>query len=215
MDLLRISRIILLICRFYVISIPVGGMFVIGLPMLLNYSLVNIFIFGIPWVIIWGNFAYECCIAAYFFPGYFFIICYYLKIRLNSLRNRIEILLKNKRKAPLKVRITKIKQILEEHNKLCQKIYGYNKYWKKYLSLNYLVFLGVICILSYVVFISTQVKWFLRIEYAIILSGHILLLMIETYSASSVSHFNHVLYRDLLSICAKDSLFTFVKFKVK
>jgi len=214
MDLLRKSRIALTICSFYVLSIPVCGMFVIGLWMLLNYSLVNFFVFGIPWVIIWGNFAYECCITTYFFPGYFFIICYHLKLRLNSIRNRIQILLKNETRCTLKVRIFTIKRFLTEHNVLCQQIDGYNKYWGKYLTLNYSVILSVICILSFVVCISWEVKWFLRIEYSIILSAHILLLTIETYSASSVSYLNHMLYLDLLSVSAKDRYLIFTKLKV-
>ncbi len=43
-------------------------------------------------------------------------------------------------------------------------------------------------------------KWYLRFEFIIVLSAHILLALVLTYFASSISHFNDVLYRDLNSI---------------
>ncbi len=45
LDLLRKSRIVLMICCVYVLTITAGS--VIGLPMALNYSLVNWLLFGI------------------------------------------------------------------------------------------------------------------------------------------------------------------------
>jgi hypothetical protein len=212
LDLLRISGIVLRICSFYCLSISVGATFIIGITTFLNYSLVNFIIFGIPWSIIFGIFAYKASMSAYYFSGYFSIMCYYLKQRLNSIRKRLEIMPKS---LSSDEKILRISRILDEHNDICQQIFHYNKYWKKFLTLNYSIFLLIICILSYVVFISPELKWPLRLEYSIILSAHLLFLFVTTYSASTVSHFNLILNRDLHSFCSEKHLTIDNKFKVR
>jgi hypothetical protein len=42
-----------------------------------------------------------------------------------------------------------------------------------------------------------------------------LLLLVITYSASTVSHFNEVIFRDLYSVCVKNRFPVAVKFKVR
>jgi len=114
---------------------------------------------------------------------------------------------------PVRGRLSTIKRFLEDHNHLCQQIDSYNKFWQKYLTMSYSIFLFLVCFLSYVVFIS-PIKWFLRLEYSLVLSAHILLLIIITYSASSVSHFNHILFRDLNSVYVRNNFPIDIKFKV-
>jgi hypothetical protein len=108
-----------------------------------------------------------------------------------------------------------IRRLLEEHNDLCQQISNYNKYWKKYLTIAYSIFLSIICVLTYVTLIYSGLKWFLRIEYLVILSAHSLLIYIITYSAASISDFNLILYKDLHSICAKNCFPIDIKIKVR
>ncbi len=107
-----------------------------------------------------------------------------------------------------------IRRLLRDHNNLCKQIDEYNQYWKKYLTLTYFMFVFLVCFLSYGLFISS-VKWFSRIEYSVILSGHILLLTIITYSASTVSHFNEIIFRDLYSVCVENRFPISIKLKVR
>jgi hypothetical protein len=214
MNLLKMSRIVLMICCSYVILIPVGCMIVIALALGLNYSFINFMVYGISWTIIWTIACYNCCKAAYHFPGYFFIVCYHLKLCLISIEKRFKYLRNYSKRLPMKWKISMIRRLLRDHNNLCKQIDEYNEYWKKYLTLTYLIFVTAACFLSYVAFIS-PIKWYLRIEYSIILSAHILLLLIITYSAASVSDFNEIILRDLYSVCVRDRFPTSFKLKVR
>jgi hypothetical protein len=215
MDLLRKSRIVLMICCFYASTITAGFVFIIGIPMALNYSLVNWLLFGITWTTIWGIWLCNACMAAFYYPGYFFIVCYYLKLRLNSIRIKLNIIRNKSKSLPTNEKILMIRRLLEEHNDLCQQISNFNKYWKKYLSIAYSIFLSIICVLTYVTLIYPGLKLFLRLEYIISLSGHLLLIFIITYSASSVSHYNLILCEDLHSFYAKNSFPIVIKIKVR
>ncbi len=215
MDLLRKSRILLMVCCVFNISITAGAVAIFVLTFGLNYSLAHFFLFGNSWTTIWGIWCFNVCIPIYYFGGYFFIICYHLKQRLNSIRIRLNIIRIKSKSLISNEKILMIRKLLKQHNELCQRIYWYNKYWKKYLTIFYLVFLTIICILSYVVLISSGLKWFLRIEYAAVLSAHSLLIFIITYSASSVSHFNLILYRDFCSFNVENYLPIDIKMKVK
>jgi hypothetical protein len=138
MNFLKISTIILTILSFKCASISVGAILVIRIPMYLNYSLANFIIFGIPWITIFAIYAYKGSMSAYYFSGYFSIICYYFKQCLTSIRKRLEIIIKRMMRNQ---KISWISQLLEKHNGLCEQIHCYNKYWKKYLTINYSIFL--------------------------------------------------------------------------
>ncbi len=214
MDFLRKSRIVLMICCVYVLTINAGAVFVFGAPMALIYSLTDILLFGITWTTIWMVWCYNACTVAYYYPGYFFIVCYYLKLRLNSIRIRLNVIRSKSKSLPINEKILMIRRLLEDHNDICQQISNYNIYWRKYLSITYSIFLSVICILTYVALIYSGLKWFMRIEYLIVLSAHLLLIFIITFSASIVSDYNLILYKDLHSICAENWFPIDVKIKV-
>jgi hypothetical protein len=188
--------------------------FVFGAPMALIYSLTDILLFGITWTTIWMVWCYNACTVAYYYPGYFFIVCYYLKLRLNSIRIRLNVIRSKSKSLPINEKILMIRRLLEDHNDICQQISNYNIYWRKYLSITYSIFLSVICILTYVALIYSGLKWFMRIEYLIVLSAHLLLIFIITFSASIVSDYNLILYKDLHSICAENWFPIDVKIKV-
>jgi hypothetical protein len=204
-----------MICCFYVFTITAGAVVVIGLPMALNYGLVNWLLFGISWTTFWGIWSYNITKIIYFFAGYYFTVCYHLKQRLNSIRIRLNIIRNKSKILTTKMKISMLRRLSEEHNDLCQQISNYNKYWKKYLTIAYSIFLSITCVLTYVTLIYSGLKWFLRIEYLIILSAHLLLIYIITYSAASVSDINLILYKDLHSICAKNCFPINIKIKVR
>jgi hypothetical protein len=198
----------------YVISITIGCSAAFGLAFGLNYNLSNFVVFGFSWTIIWGVWCYHSCEAIYYFPGYFFIICYHLKQRLSSIEKRLKNFIKYSKHSSMKSKISMIRCLLRDHNNLCKQIDEYNQYWKKYLTLTYLIFVFLVCFLLYIVFIS-PVKWFVRIECSVALSGHILLLTIITYSASTVSHFNEIIFRELYSLCVINRFPISIKLKVR
>jgi hypothetical protein len=209
------SRIILITCCVYILTITAGVLSVFGLAFALNYSLANFYLFGISWTIIWGIWTYTGCITLHYFPAYFLIICNHLKQRLNSIRIRLNDIRNKSKDLTLNEKVLMIGSLLGEHNDLCQNIYCYNKYWQKYLTITYSIFLTINCILTYIVFISSRLNSFLRIEYAIVLSSHLLLIFIITFSATIVSDFNLILFKDMHSFCAKNnSLPIDIKMKV-
>jgi hypothetical protein len=214
MNLLKLSRNVLIICFVYAVSINAGCIACIGLIVILSYSLGNILVFGIPWTIIWGIWSYHTSKVDFYFPGYFFIICYHLKIRLTSIEKRLKNFVYYSKRFSMRAKISTIRRLLRDHNNLCQQIDEYNEYWKKYLTLTYLIFVSSACFALYAVFLS-PVKWFVRIQYLIVLSAIVLLLMIITYSASSVSHFNEIIFRDLYSVCVRNSFPISFKLKVR
>jgi hypothetical protein len=170
-------------------------------------------VYGISWAIIWSIGAYHTSKAAFHFSGYFFIICYYLKLRLSFIDKRLKNFMKYSKGFPLKLKISIIRCLLRDHNNLRKQIHEYNQYWKKYLTLTYLIFISVSCFVSYVLFIS-PIKWYLQIECSITLSAHILLFII-TYSASTVSHFNEIIFRDLYSVYVRNRFPISIKLKVR
>jgi hypothetical protein len=198
----------------YVISTTISCSAVFGLTFGLNYNLSNFLVFGISWTIIWCVYCYYATEAVYHFPGYFFIICYHLKVRLNAIEKRLENFIKYSKHSSMRSKISMIRRLLKDHNNLCKQIDEYNQYWKKYLTLTYLMFVFLVCFLSYGLFISPT-KWYVRIEYSVVLWGHILLLMIITYSASTVSHFNEIIFRDLYSVCVVNRFPISIKLKVR
>ena len=198
----------------YVISVTFGYMAIIALVMGLNYSLFDFIVYGISWTIIWGIWCYHSTLAAFYFPGYFFIICYHLKLCLSSIEKRLKNFMKYSKHSSLTLKISMIRRLLRDHNNLCKQIDEYNQYWKKYLTLTYIIFVSLVCFLTYGAFI-TPIKWFLRIEYSVVLSAHILLVLIITYSASTVSHFNQIIFRDLYSVCVINRFPISIKLKVR
>jgi len=194
-------------------SVTFGCSSVYAIVTTLNYDFVDFLLFGLTWILISLIWCYHCCIVAYYFPGYFFIVCYYLKLRLKTFVKRLKIFKTSVKRYPNMAKLLKVKLLLEEHNDLCKQIHHYNKYWKKYLSLTLPIFILLICFLSYLVFIAPM-DWFLRLNFIIILSAHILLVLIITYCAFTVSYFNEILFKEFYTIFVKSNFFLFIKLKV-
>jgi hypothetical protein len=211
-DLLLRSKIVLMISRYIIQSIAIGC-FLVGILTMLFYDIYDMILYGISWVIIWTILCYYAGFAIYWPPGYFFIVCYYLKQRLTSFQTKVKIFSQRMNSLSMKTKSFLIKGFVKEHNELCQQIFNYNKFWRKYLTITLTIFVLLICFLIYLIFIAPM-KWYLRFELSIVLSGHLLLVFIVTYSASTISHFNSVIVRDLYSICFNAKVPILIKFKV-
>jgi hypothetical protein len=205
MKLMKRSKIILFICHKYIYSIILGAIIVGFIATGFNYSVYDFCVFGILWMILWTIWALLISHAQYWPPGYYSIICYYLKLRINAFRFKLNNFKTASGQPSLKIGSNFIQNILREHNNLCIKISEYNKYWKIYLTISILLYIVIICYLSYLIFIA-RLDLVFRIELLIVLSAHLLLLFIITYSASSISHYNRVLFCDLYSFCVKNKL---------
>jgi hypothetical protein len=167
-----------MISCFYVISTYVGCFAVIGLVVVLNYSLANFLVFRFSWIIIWSIWSYYANKADFYFPGYFFITCYHLKLRLSSTEKRLKNFMKYSKHSSMRSKISTISRLLRDHNNFCKQIDEYNQYWKKYLTLTYIIVLSVVLFIFilYFIFIS-PIKWFARIKFSLVLSAHLLLIL--------------------------------------
>ncbi len=206
---------ILIFCCSYIWTILVGSLGLFAVPYALNYTLTNFLLFGIFWIIIWLIWGYNVCAGSYYFPGYFFIVCYHLKQRLNSIKIRLNIIRNKSKKFNPNEKLLTITTLLREHNDICEQISNYNKYWRKYLTITYSIYLSIICILSYDTLINSKLKWSLRSEFGIVLLAHFLLIFIITYSASTVSHFNLIIYRSLNSFWVENYVHFPIAIRIK
>jgi hypothetical protein len=164
MNLLKLSRIVLTICRSYVSTTTAGCIALTLITTGSNYSLTNLLVFKISCTIFWGIWCYNACKSFYYFPEYFFIVCYHLKLHFSSIEKRHKYFIKSSKRYSMTSKISMIRLMLRDHNNLCKQIYVYNQYWKKYLTIFYLLIVFLVCFITYVVFIS-PIKWFVRIEY--------------------------------------------------
>jgi uncharacterized membrane protein YesL len=138
-----------------------------------------------------------------------------LKQRLNSIKIRLNIIRNKSKKFNPNEKLLTITTLLREHNDICEQISNYNKYWRKYLTITYSIYLSIICILSYDTLINSKLKWSLRSEFGIVLLAHFLLIFIITYSASTVSHFNLIIYRSLNSFWVENYVHFPIAIRIK
>jgi hypothetical protein len=207
------SKIILFICNKYIYSITLGIIIVLIISIAFNYNTYDFCVFGILWIILWTVWGLLICYTLYWPPGYYSIVCYYLKLRITAFRLKLINFKAASGQRSLKIESLFLEKTLREHNNLCIKISEYNKYWKIYLTISVLIFILIISFLLYLIFIA-RLNYVLRFEYSIILSAHLLLLFIITYSASSISDYNKVLFHDLYSFSVKNKLQIHSKLKV-
>jgi len=212
-NLIKRSKLVLFTSGFCLYSVIIGCIPVLLYTFGSNLSLYDFLIFGILWTIFYPFYCYFSCSAAYWLPAYYYIVCYYFKLRFNSIQNKLKNLIFQEKSSNLRKNLIIIKQILKEHNDLCQRIDSYNKYWRKHLTITSLTFIIEICFLSYVVFIAPM-YWSLQLEFALLLYIHILIVLVLTYSASTVSHFNYTIFRDFNSVYAKFDFPVSIKLRV-
>jgi hypothetical protein len=177
--------------------ITIFGSLALTIIMYVNYKTHDFFIFGIIWITIWSVWMYYASVVIYWFPTYFYIICYYMKIQLKFINRDIKNI--KLTKIPIQLKEILLIKLLVKHQNIYRKIKIYNNYWKKYLSQSFIIFLTIILFLSYLYFF-TSMTFLPKFEFTIVLTVHVLILIVLTYSASSVSHFSTTTYKLLQSI---------------
>jgi len=109
-------------------------------------------------------------------------MCYYLQLRFSYVNN----LLIQKFKRCKTNRIRELNQLLKEHNRICETVKQYNKFWCITLLIDAFLYTDMVLFISYLAFFSDLVIW-LKIFYTSFSITFILCLFCIIFSATSVS----------------------------
>jgi hypothetical protein len=140
--LIKLSKLTFFVCRFNAdITIAVSTFTLNILPFIINCSILDIILFGIPHSILF------CCCCHFIFNinlwkfTYFYLVCNYLKIKLREVNNELT------NKIGKRIRITNAKTIglIKKLSSIYSEIDDYNNnFWSKYLLSIWLIFGSVI-----------------------------------------------------------------------
>jgi hypothetical protein len=112
------------------IFVPIAGFIVSFFPYVMHCSLKEIIFFGIPWSILFTICIHFACNIQIWQITYFYLICYYMKIRVYNLNNSN----KSKMKQKCKISNRSINSMLAAFNSIYNQINEYNiTFWSKYL----------------------------------------------------------------------------------
>jgi hypothetical protein len=107
---------------------------------IINYGIIALILF---WL--WYHWAAAVCIYSILA---FYIICEFCRIKFKLLNDKISRILSFEF-----IRLSAVDEILEEHNHICQTIFLYNRFWKKfYFGLNYTFILLSLLLLQLILF---------------------------------------------------------------
>jgi hypothetical protein len=139
-----------------------------------NYGLYNFLLFGIPWGLIQAiGFHLLCANICYQFC-YFYIICEYLRMKLENINEKIQkIILINRSKLRNSLRLIKIL------DRIYAEVEQYNLFWCKILLLFYICFISLICTPLYsLVFGNLELLLKIMIGYFVVLTISILVTIV-------------------------------------
>ncbi len=180
--LLKRSKILFIVCLITAYISPLMAFLVSISALALNYEHIYQFIFyGIPWSLIVGfSFHYFSCYIVWHI-SYFYIICFYLKIKFKTLSNEIKV------KIERNSRITNnfVKHLVNSYNRVFLEVHDYNEnYWSLYLFWVLATFLTLINTCLFVVIFS-EINFFMRFAmiYASVISYIIFAFVINTASS--------------------------------
>jgi len=140
--MIKLSKLSFFICRLNTEKVfPVMAFTVTILPFLINCSILDIILFGIP-----HSLLFTCCCYFIFNINlwnvtYFYLVCHYIKIKLREVNQSLKNKIKNK------VRITSgyTTQIIKNLTSIYYEINDYNNnFWSKYLLSIWLILGSVI-----------------------------------------------------------------------
>jgi hypothetical protein len=129
--LLKRSKILFILCLINSYISPLMAFLISISTLALNYEHIYQFLFyGIPWSLIVGfSVHYSCCYIVWHI-SYFYITCFYLKIKFKTLSNEIKV------KIERNSRITNnfVKYLVNSYNRIFREVHDYNdNYWSLYL----------------------------------------------------------------------------------
>jgi hypothetical protein len=167
---------------------------IMNLIMASNYGLYNFVLFGIPWSFIntigfhllCGNICYEVC--------YFYIICEYLKIKLENIYEKMQkIILINRSKLRNSLKVIKIL------DRIYSEVEQYNRFWCKILLLFYICYVSLICTTLYsLIFGNLGLLLKIMIGYFVVMTISILVsIVIPGISVSREVNKSYLLFIEL------------------
>lgn len=74
----------------YISQIISGFPVIITLLFYFNFSFEDFLYFGIPWALVWTLWTYCGCMVVYWLPSYYFVYCYYLKLRIKTINDELK-----------------------------------------------------------------------------------------------------------------------------
>jgi hypothetical protein len=96
--------------------------------LILLYDIKDLIIYGILSVLKFSGTFYFLATIMLYSLLYYFIVCYYCKIRFKSFNNK----LKRIAKTIIFIHHKKVLDLVEEHDRICCDIFMHNKFWRKY-----------------------------------------------------------------------------------
>jgi hypothetical protein len=116
---------------------------------IISHDLIEIFKYGITGVSIYLSLCFPVIFILYYSFLYYYIVCYYCRIRFRIFNNFLEQKITNKMFIKYKV----IDELFREHNGICNKIIFYNKFWKHYFfAFNYVLIPIYLLLLQQIIF---------------------------------------------------------------
>jgi len=178
---IKLAKRLLKIIDFYITFVsPLFVGIIMMVPLVLNLSLSDILMYSCPNLITFVLFCFYSYEINLFQAIYFYLLCYYIRLKINAMNTSIIETLKSNM-------MPNINQIVHIFDSIYREINEYNTtFWSKYL-LSFWLFMGsviifLICIVS---FISMPLLYRLVWIYFIILLSAIFLFVI--FTASSVN----------------------------
>jgi hypothetical protein len=187
---------------FVEISLPIMAFITSNIIYIINFSVMEIIIFGIPNSLLWSLCVYYVFTINVWQVIYFYIICRYIKIKIKELNEKV--LKMTKKKILLKKTFL---QIIYSFNSIYAEINEYNtKFWSKYLLSIWLIMGSLINCVIFMIFF-TQINKFFKfgLIYALILLIITFLIIINT--SSSVNYEANKSYKILNSIVVSNARF--------
>jgi hypothetical protein len=169
------------------VFIPILPFVVTFIPIALHCeTLTQMVIYGIPWSIlmVYGATYFGAVLAWQI--TYFYLICYYLKLKLSGIRLiRDKILNSNsKQLSHILLNENKTESIMVSINNLYLEIQDYNNYWSKFAFMLYLFFSTIVCLTLYsVLFGDMTISIRFIFIYATIFFSTILITFLKTASS--------------------------------
>ncbi|HEY6437597.1 MAG TPA: hypothetical protein VIY47_13475, partial [Ignavibacteriaceae bacterium] len=177
--LVKVSKTLFVVIKI-VSVVMFGNGFVFGFATFIhNFSVKQFLMFGILHSILWGFSCYYVITIIVSNIVYYYIICYYLKLRIKAINDSIG----NKLKSQTRVNINFI-EIMNSFNEIYEEIHEYNTtYWSKYL---FCLWISLVSIINFVAYPSIfgEMQFINRFlaSYVSVLFSTILLKVIKTAS---------------------------------
>ena len=128
--LIKTSKTLHVISKICIIIYYVIGIILYSNLLFVKQSLIQLLFITIPWIISYGFWCYFLANFIVYQNSYFFIICYYLKIKIKSFNKEISTVMKS-RKGKTRIQFL---SIIRSFNSIHNEIKEFNEnYWSEYL----------------------------------------------------------------------------------